>query len=167
MPETSPPTRTGVPRRKTEPELPVLAAIMNNIIELDLNYYFHKRYDDIVKATSDLPVVIEYINESLQRASIEAMNAKWDVEAMEGETYMRLRQEWTSHYSEKMTEDALGHAVSMDEDLKKARNNYAVLKSYVGRLHNMQENLRSKLDALRSVEATRRKLIEDDPEDNT
>ncbi len=140
---------------------------MNNIIELDPDYYFKKRYEDIIQAASELPVVIEYINESLQRASINAMQAKWDIEALEGETYSTLRQEWTTRFAEKMTEDAVKHAVNMDEDLKKARNNYAVLKSYVGRLANMQENLRAKMDVLRSAEATRRKLISDDPQDNT
>lgn len=140
---------------------------MNNIIELDPDYYFKQRYDDIIKAASELPVVIEYINESLQRASINAMQAKWDIESLEGETYSKLRQEWPTRFAEKMTEDAVKHAVNMDEDLKKARNNYAVLKSYVGRLANMQENLRAKLDVLRSAEATRRKLISDDPQDNT
>ncbi len=161
---TTPPRRSSVQRRSSEPELPVLAAIMNNIIDLDPDKWFKKRYDDIHQAASDLPVVLEYINESLQRASISAQQSKWDVEAMEAETYTHFRQEWATLFTDKMTETSLGMAVAQDKDLQKARNNYAVLKSYVTRLANMQENLRAKLDALRSVEATRRKLIDDDPQ---
>lgn len=160
-----PPPRARVQRKPAAPELPVLAKIMNDIIDLDPDYYFSKRYDDIVAATTELPVVIEYINESLQRASIASMQSEWDTESLEAETYTRLRQEWSSTYAEKMTEKALEMAVASDKELQKARNNFAVLKSYVRRLANMQENLRSKLDALRSVEATRRRLIDDSPSD--
>jgi hypothetical protein len=147
------------------PKLPVLGKIINEIIELDPDYYFRKRYDDIVEAASELPVVIEYINESLQRAAIGAANCKRDLQSLEAETYVRLRQEWNTLFAEKMTEKALEMAVFQDTDLAAASKNYSVLKSYVTRLANMQENLRSKLDLLRSVEATRRKLIEDEPPD--
>lgn len=147
------------------PKLPELAKIINNIIELDPDYYFRKRYEDITDAASELPVVIEYINESLQRASIAASDSKRDLQSLEAETYTRFRQEWTQHFSEKMTEKALEMTVLQDKDLTEASRNYSVLKSYVTRLANMQDNLRSKLDMLRSVEATKRRLIEDDPAD--
>lgn len=147
------------------PELPVLAQIVNNIIELDPDYYFRKRYDDIIEAASELPLVIEFINESLQRAAIAAADSKRDVQSLEAETYGDLRQQWNEKFSEKMTEKALEMAVAQDAELTKALHNYSVLKSYVTRLSNMQENLRGKLDMLRSVEATRRKLIEDEPPD--
>lgn len=147
------------------PKLPPLAKIVNDIIDLDPDYYFRKRYDDIKEAASELPVVIEYINESLQRAAIAAANSKRDLQSLEAETYVRLRQEWNTLFAEKMTEKALEMAVFQDTDLASASKNYSVLKSYVTRLANMQENLRSKLDLLRSVEATRRKLIEDEPPD--
>ena len=148
------------------PKLPVLAKIVNDIIVLDPDFYFRKRYDDIKEASSELPLVIEYINESLQRAAIAAANAKQDVQAVEAETYSTLRQQWNEKFSEKMTEKALEMAVLQDENLSEVSRNYSVLKSYVTRLSNMQENLRGKLDMLRSVEATRRKLIEDEPPDH-
>jgi hypothetical protein len=147
------------------PELPVLAKIINDIIDLDPDYYFSKRYDDIHEAASELPTVIEYINESLQRAAIGSAKAKRDLELMRAETYTRLRENWTTTFSDKMTETALEMAIVQDKNFGAATDNYAVLKSYVGRMANMQENLRAKLDLLRSVEATRRKLIDDDPRD--
>ena len=157
--------RAAVAKAKPKaPELPVLAKIINDIIELDPDYYFRKRYDDIHEAASELPLVIEYINESLQRASIETANKKRDLEALEAETYIHMRKEWVNLYAEKMTEKALEMAVMQDETLCKAFKEFSVLKSYVGRLANMQDNLRSKLDMLRSVEATRRRLV-DDPTD--
>lgn len=161
--------RTAAPLAKAKaspktPELPELAKIVNAIIELDPDYYFRKRYDDIQQAASELPLVIEYINESLQRASIDTAEKKRDLQSLEAETYTRLRQEWPNLYAEKMTEKALEMAVLQDGDLSKASKSYSVLKSYVTRLANMQDNLRAKLDMLRSVEATRRRLI-DDPGD--
>jgi len=143
-------------------EIPKLAAINTEIMVLDPDYWFRKRYQEIGEASGELPTVIEYINESLQRSMIATSEAKNDVELLEAQTYMRLRQEWTSVYSEKMTEKSLEMAVAMDQTLADARHNYSVLKSYVSRLHNMQENLRVKLDSLRTVEATRRKLLVDD-----
>jgi hypothetical protein len=71
----------------------------------------------------------------------------------------------TEIFAEKMTEKALDMAVLQDKTLSAAARNYSVLKSYVTRLANMQENLRNKLDMLRSVEATKRRLIEDSPQE--
>lgn len=152
------------PTKKPEEQIPKLAALNTDLIVLDPDYWFRKRYMEIGDAASELPTVIEYINESLQRASIAAADAKIDVEKLEAETYTRLRQEWSTTYAEKMTEKALEMQINQDETLIQARHNFSVLKSYVSRLQNMQENLRLKLDSMRTVEATRRKLIQDDPE---
>lgn len=152
------------PAKPEVPELPVLEKIENDIIVLNPEYFFKKRYEDVTEAANELPVVIEYINESLQRAAIAANDAKRDLAAMEAETYTALRQDWSTKFAEKMTEKALEMAVLQDKDLAEVARNYSVLKSYVSRLSNMQENLRMKLDMLRSVEATKRKLINDDPD---
>lgn len=157
-------TQTETPKRAARPALPILEKIDNDIIVLDPEYFFKKRYEDVTEAAGELPVVIEYINESLQRASIAANDAKRDLASMEAETYTTLRQDWSNRFAEKMTEKALEMSVLQDKDLSEASRNYSVLKSYVSRLSNMQENLRMKLDMLRSVEATKRKLINDDPE---
>lgn len=157
-------TQSDSPKRSARPALPVLERIENDIIVLDPEYFFKKRYEDVTEAAGELPVVIEYINESLQRASIAANDAKRDLASLEAETYTGLRQEWSNRFAEKMTEKALEMAVLQDKDLAETARNYSVLKSYVSRLANMQENLRMKLDMLRSVEATKRKLINDDPE---
>lgn len=167
VPSTSiKPRNTAAKSKSAEPALPELSKIDNDIIVIDPDFWFRKRFDDIQQAASELPVVIEYINESLQRASIHASRAKRDLQTLEAETYTRLRQGWGNTYAEKMTEKALDMVVLQDAPLSEAQENYSVLKSYVTRLANMQENLRSKLDMLRSVEATRRKLIDDDPSDS-
>jgi hypothetical protein len=169
--EQKPPTRTRAPaaRSKTPaaPKPPVLAKLENDIIDLDPNYYFSKRYDDIVEAASELPLIIEYVNESLQRAACAASEAKRDLQTLEAETYGHFRREWANLFAEKMTEKALEMTVSQDKNILEATSNYSVLKSYVTRLANMQENLRIKLDLLRSIEATKRKLIDDGPDDRT
>ena len=160
------PARRSAASQRRDPPLPVLEKIENNFLSLDINHYFSVEYNDIAKAVSELPIIIEYINEALQRAQIASMKAKWDIEALEAETYTRVRQSWAATYAEKMTENAVSMVVAQDPDLEKARNNYAVVKSFVSRLQNTQENLRTRLDCQRSVEATRRRLVMDDPQDD-
>jgi hypothetical protein len=145
-------------------EVPKLAKIDTDMIVLDPDFWFRKRYQEIGEAAGELPTVIEYINESLQRAMIATSEAKRDVDRIEAETYIRLRKDWSTVYAEKMTEKALEMAIAMDQTLADARHNLSVLKSYVSRLQNMQDNLRMKLDSMRTVEATRRKLLQDDPD---
>lgn len=153
-----------MPKEKTTQEIPKLAPINGDIIALDPDYWFRKRYQEVGEAASELPTVVEYINESIQRAMIYTADAKADVERIEAETYTRLRKDWNTIYAEKMTEKALEMAIAMDQNLADAKHNFSVLKSYVSRLQNMQENLRMKLESMRSVEATRRKLMNDVPD---
>lgn len=166
---TEAPIRPRAPRAKpvkTDPQLPELAKIDNDIIVINPQHWFCKRYEDIVEAAGELPVVLEYINESLQRAAIATAQSKRNLEELEAETYTAFRQGWNEKFAEKMTEKALEMAVLRDRTFAKASENFSVLKSYVGRLAHMQENLRAKLDMLRSVEATKRRTINDGPDND-
>jgi len=110
-----------------------------------------------------LPCVMEEINDHIQKFSITMHDAKKDAEWLAGEKLMKLRQDWGTLYADKMTETTVQSVLAQDQELYDAWHRYAVLKSYVVRLSETMENLRLKLQAMRSSEATRRKTIDDEP----
>jgi hypothetical protein len=159
--------REPVHRSRREPELdpdtPTLEPIENDLIKIDPNKWFRKSYAlDFGMAHTEIPVVLEQINDAIQRAAIAAADAKKDAEQLAGLKLMKLRQDWSNLYQDKMTEATLTAVMDQDEGLYQAWHRYSVLKSWVGRLENMMENLRLKLGAMRSFEATRRKTMDDE-----
>jgi phage/plasmid-associated DNA primase len=62
-----------------------------------------------------------------------------------------------------MTETTVESVLAQDQQLYDAWHRYSVLRGYVNRLSETMENLRLKLGAMRSTEATRRKTIDDEP----
>ena len=147
-----------------DPDVPVLDKIDNEIIQLDLDKWFKKSYAlDFGMAHTELPSVLESLNEAIQRAAIATHDAKKDAEELAGAKLLVLRQEWTTRYQDKMTEAVLEAVQAQDKDIYDAWHRYAVLKSWVNRLENTVENLRLKMGAMRSFEATRRKTLDDEP----
>ena len=59
-----------------------------------------------------------------------------------------------------MTEANLEKAVHLEDSVVKVHESYAVLYGWVRRLQNLQMSLQSKLELIRSTEATRRRLVE-------
>ena len=147
-----------------DPKTPVLENIENDVIKMDLDYWFKKGYAlDFGMAHTELPSVLEEINDCIQRASISMHDAKKSAEHLQGIKLMKLRQEWSTTYSDKMTEATLEAVMAQDKDILEEWHRYAVLKSWVNRLENTVENLRLKAGMMRSSEATRRKTIDDEP----
>lgn len=149
---------------KIDPKTPTLAAINNDEIQLDLDHWFKKQYSlDFGMAATELPCVLEEINDHIQKFSVATADAKRDAEWMAGGKRMKLRQDWSNLYADKMTESTLEAVLAQDQELYDAWHRHAVLKSYVVRLTETMENLRLKVQAMRSSEATRRKTIDDEP----
>lgn len=157
------PRKPVVRQPEIDPDTPVLVALDNSVIKLNLDKWFKKSYPiDFGMAHTELPAVLEEINDSIQRASIAMHDAKKDAEEMEGVTLLKLRKDWATLYEDKMTEATLKAVMSQDKNIYDAWHRYAVLKSWVIRLGETMENLRLKLGAMRSFEATRRKTIVDE-----
>ena len=149
---------------KLDPKTPVLAAIKTSELHLEPDHWFKKQYSlDFGLAATELPCVLEEINDHIQRFSIYASDAKRDCEWLRGQKLMKLRQEWSTLYADKMTETTVESVLAQDQELYDEYHRYVVLKSYVDRLRETMENLRLKLQSMRSSEATRRKTIDDDP----
>lgn len=149
---------------KLDPKTPVLAIIKTSEMELDVDHWFKKQYSlDFGLAATELPCFLEEINDHIQRFSIWASDAKRDYEWLEGQKRMKLRQDWSTTYTDKMTETTVESVLAQDQELYDEWHRFTVLKSYVDRLRETMENLRLKLQAMRSSEATRRKTIDDEP----
>jgi hypothetical protein len=157
------PSRRAPQQPEIDPETPVLDPIKNDIIEINLDKWFKKAYPlDFGMAHVEITSVLEDINDAIQRASVAMHDAKKSAEQLAGAKMMKLRQEWTALYSDKMTEATVNAVLAQDEDIIAEWHRYAVLKSYVQRLDNTMENLRLKLGAMRSFEATRRRTLDED-----
>jgi len=154
------------PRRASDMDkIPKLDMLDDDLIEkLDINYFMRKVYPEIRDAADELPLIMEAINQGICKGSYHYAMGIHKLAAQEAAVYRRLRQEWSSTYADKMTEDALKMAIAQDENLIKEKERLAVLKVAIKRLTNSQENVRAKLEAMRSVESTRRKLVRDDPD---
>lgn len=129
--------------------------------EVDLNYYFTQDYSDISQAAEELPSLIEWINAQLQVMYEDKLNAEQQLKKAEAEAFFDLKNGTFSNlYGGKPTEKAIAHAVNLDENVQKTWKNLNILTAWCRRLQNLQNSLTTKLDLIRSSEATRRRLVD-------
>lgn len=143
--------------------LPKLDAIDWGDFTLDLDYYLGHDYVDIAEAGTELPAVIEWVNEKLQTVTTDRLMKKSEIKRLQARTYFDLRNGGFERegYTGKPTTEALERAVDLNPDVQKAEDEFAVLSGWHGRLVNLMTSLQSKLDLTRSVESTRRKLVQE------
>lgn len=132
--------------------------------KVDLNYYFTQEYTDIGQAAQELPNLIEWINAQLQVFYEDKLNAEQELKRAEADAYFELKSDSNANYATlyggKVTEKALEYAVNRDEGVTVAWKRLNGLTAWVRRLHNLQQSLSTKLDLIRSSEATRRRLVD-------
>lgn len=149
------------------PELGKIRIDAQDDFELDLDYYLGTEYDDIGQACSELPPVIEWVNMKLQQITESKLIMKQEIAETEAKAYFDLRAGLFEDrgYAGKPTQDAVKEAVCLEESVKVIHRKYAVLVGWAQRLYQLQASLQSKLDLIRSTEATRRRLIADEKEE--
>lgn len=141
-------------------DLPKLGSLSLDGYDLDLDYYLTKAYDDISEAAEELPAIIEWVNMQLHSMIEQRLLTKAKVKEVEARAYFRLKGgDFESNYAGKMTDTSLDHAVSLDEEVIESRRKQAVVAGWTNRLYSLQSSLQSKLDLLRSTEATRRQVL--------
>lgn len=128
---------------------------------MNLDYLLGIR--DLDEAEEEIPVALEWINSAIQDYTEQKLVSKSVLKSLEGKTYLNLKVEGLKSFGiEKTTETALEHVINNDDEILAAYESLAILTGWVGRLYGLQENLRLKIDMLRTIDATRRKLIEHD-----
>jgi hypothetical protein len=150
------------PRR---PAVPVdglnLEPIELNGQSLDLNYYFGQDYLDIEHAAKELPAVVEWVNAQYHVIYEDMLTFKDDLERAEARAFFDLKDGgYAQKYGGKATEKSLEHAITLDDRVIALKKNYNNLRGWVKRLYALQESLQTKLELVRSSEATRRRLVE-------
>ena len=130
---------------------------------IDIGAYLSDTYDDVGQASVELPPLIEWINQNLQEAIEQKIVAKQRIAEEEAEAFFRLQGgEFSRLYGSKQTQAALEKAVCLDDAVKFAHRDYAAMSGWVSRLTNVQFSLNTKLELVRSTEATRRRLIDNE-----
>lgn len=132
-----------------------------NGTKVDLNYYFTQEYTDIGQAAAELPNLIEWINWQLQLLYEDKLNAEQELKQAEADAFFDLKKgTFNDLYGAKPTDKALQYAVYKDEGVIEAWRNYNRLAAWCRRLAALQNSLTTKLDLIRSSEATRRRLVD-------
>jgi len=145
------------------PELPTLRHITLGDYSLNVSHYLTKEYVDISEAAAELPAIIEWINEKLQEMIESRELAKCELKRREAAAFFDFRKNGFDEdegLSGKPTDKAVEYAIELQESVKEANENLAVLEGWVSRLKNQLETFRVKFDLIRSTEATRRKDYE-------
>jgi hypothetical protein len=141
-------------------DLPSLGKMRLQRYSLDLDYFLGHNYDDISVACEELPPVIEWVNVQLQSVIEDKLVKSQEIKEEEAKVYFDLRNgRFIEEYGGKMTEVALERAVILDKGVKERHREYAILVGWASRLQNLQNSLSTKLDLIRSSEATRRKVF--------
>lgn len=145
---------------KRLPELPKTPPLDLDGFQLDVDYYTKKEYADISEAAIELPAIVEWLNWQTQIAIETKLTLKAKIERSEAIAYFSLKNGdfQRKGYGDRATEDALKHAVCLDDDVTQLNEDYAVYAALVDRLTNVQRSLQFKLELVRSTEATNRKL---------
>lgn len=147
---------------KKAPQLPTIPSLELDGYSLDVQYYLQAEYTDIALAAVELPTVIEYLNYQHQIALEMKMRKKAELERTEANVYFELKGGGFQDkgYGDKVTADALKAAVSLDGRVIELNEDIAVWSALEDRLDRLARSLTSKLEIVRSSEATRRRLVE-------
>jgi hypothetical protein len=148
--------------KRPPPPLPKLPAIELDGFSLDIDYYLTKEYVDIGLAAVELPALIETLNWQNQANVEQLMRKEAERKRAEGEVYFRMKNGGfqSAGYGDKPTDKGLDYAVKLDPDVIALEDQVAILTAWTDRLKNLMKSLQSKLELVRSTEATRRKLPE-------
>lgn len=146
--------------RERNAGLPPLQKYDDGQNSLDLDHFLKKDYVDVNQASLQLPPIIEWVNQVRADFQEQMLVAKQAIKEAEARAYFDLRGGgFEQKYSGKASEAALAQAVVLEEKVATAYRDYAVLYAHVQRLANTMISLQAKLDLVRTVEATNRKVF--------
>jgi hypothetical protein len=134
---------------------------------VDVNFFLTKEYDDIDEASTELPSLIEWISSKQQAILEQKLRMENKVKELEAETWFYLLNGGfeDNNYAGKKTTFSLTMGVRLNPKVKEAKEELAILSGWNQRLVNLIYGFQSKLDIVRSVEATRRtNLNQPEPE---
>jgi hypothetical protein len=160
MPKTQPKVDMA-----TEVVLPKLDKIELGEYALDIDYFLKTDYQGGAAASKEIPAIIEWVNSELQIAIEKKIITKQAMKKAAGAAFLDLRGPalWERRgYAGKQTEGAIEAAVNQEDSVTEATETFAYWSGLVSRLNNTLISLQAKLDLVRTTEATRRALVDED-----
>ncbi len=146
------------PENESSAALPMLAPIDLGGFQLDIHHYLGKDYADVGEASGELPIIIEWVNGHLQSIIQERATAEDLVKELEARAWRDLHDGGWERlgYAGSKTAHAMSMAIRLDSKVAAQRQQLAVLQAWESRLINLMFALRSKLELVRTAEATNR-----------
>lgn len=148
----------------TEVVLPTLEKMELGGYALDIDYFLKTDYQSAHTAAKEIPTVIEWISSELQVAIEKKIICRQQLKKAEGAAFLDLRGSlWERRgYAGKQTDSAIDAALHQESTVIEATELYAYWCGLVSRLSNTLLSLQAKLDLVRTSEATRRAMAEED-----
>lgn len=148
----------------SEVNLPKIDQISLGGYSLDIDYFLKTDYQHAHAAAKEIPSILEWVNSELQIAIERKILAKHELKKAEGAAFLDLRGSlWERRgYAGKQTESAIEAAVAQEQSVREAYENLAGWTALVSRLNGTLISLQAKLDLVRTSEATRRAMVEED-----
>jgi hypothetical protein len=142
------------------PKLP-LPNIKNIVVEgqtVVLADYLSRDFSDIREASETLPSILGFLGQARARALADTMSAKRMLAQAKATVYFALRNgEFEAKgYGGKPTEEALKHAIALDETVIAAAEYHEKMIRFFGVLDSSVDSMVAKMDLVRSSEATKR-----------
>lgn len=142
-------------------KIPTLEPVALGGFTLDVDYFLKKEYEDIGQASVELPAIIEWLNTQLQGMIEQKLEFSNKIDIAEANAWFNLENGgWEDlHYAGKKTAHALSLAVNRDPTVIECKSTLATFTGWVSRIQNLIYSFQSKLDIVRTAEATRRNLL--------
>lgn len=144
------------------PKLPEIPNLALDGFSLNVQYYVQQEYLDIAVAAVELPSIIEWLNYQTQVNDEAKMLRSVELERVEARTFFDLKDGEYQRlgFGDKPSVEALKMAVALNEQVIVLKDDIAIYDALVDRLRALQRSLISKLELVRSSEATRRRLTD-------
>jgi len=151
------------------PPVPRLKNIRVGDAVIDLDRLLNADYDNVNEASEKLPAAISWL--VYQRAMMVEQVALADrkEEQTKAEVYFALKNGGfeSAGYGSKPTDTAVKLAVLLDDSVKLAGQSMARFQRHLALYSGQIEALKAKLELVRTSEATRRRLINETPTDES
>jgi hypothetical protein len=150
-------------------DVPVLTAFKAGGQRLDIEAILNAPYEDVGEAAAAIPAAIGWLGYQEGQAKARVVNTDFHLKKAWAKEYFALKGgEFVSRgHGEKMTEEALKHAVALSPEVEKAVEAHAAAEKDAKWLSRTIDALSAKMELLRTVEATRRMEHEPDRKKGT
>ena len=148
-------------------EIPTIEPVTFEGQRLDIDFYLKHDYESIDTANQELPAIVEWLNSNLQWFVEEKHRLKQEIKRVEAEAYISLASgKFSELYPElKKTDASITRAVALDRGVNKVHERFARVMGWVVRIQNTLLAFQTKIDLVRSNEATNRAVFPGAPPD--